>query len=253
MLWAVLEDGIAKIEYPSPFSRYAISAESKENVQQIVKFHENLFVGTDKGLYILKDGNFHLIKSAKQKVWDLLPFNNTLLVTLERGLYIFNEGNETLTQINNLPINSLTRSKIDSNRIFIGHTLGLSSIYYKNGKWNDEGNIPGVIGSVFDVVEVPNGNLWLESIVNWIWKVSFKNKDDAIHMHSPVVKKYSLDKGLPDDLGQLYLFENNLVFAQDFKGNNIFKYDVTADTFVIYKTFYKLVKNAIKRYETFVN
>ena len=248
LLWAALDDGIAKIEYPSPFSRFVIRPLSKENITHIIKFHNKIYAGTDRGLYYFEKDNFHLIKDAKQKVWFLLTVNNSLLVALERGLYQFNDKNKTLVQINNLPILGLARSKIDSNRVFIGYELGLTSIYYKNGKWVNEENIPGIYGSVYDVVEMPNGDLWLETITSWIWKVSFHSKENAAHLRQPVVKKYGKDKGLPDDLGQLYSFENHLIFASEFHSNNLYRYNESADTFMIDQTFNKITKLKTKDY-----
>ena len=248
LLWMALDDGIAKIEYPSPFSRLAIRLQSKENVSQIVKFRNKIYAGTDRGLYYLENGNFHLVNGAKQKVWFLLTVNNSLLVALERGLYQVNDEKETLIQINNLPILGLTRSKIDLNRVFIGHELGLSSVYYKNGRWHNEESIPGIYGSVHDVVEMPNGDLWLETIVSWIWRISFKSKQDAALLQKPIIRKYSIDKGLPDDLGQLYLFENHLIFASEFKSNNLYRYDKSKDTFIVDQTFNKITNLQAKEY-----
>ena len=248
LLWAALDDGIAKIEYPSPFSRFVIRSQSKENVQQIIKFHNKIYAGTDRGLYYMEKENFHLVKGAKQKVWFLLNIDNSLLVALERGLYQVNDEKETLLQINNLPILGLTRSKIDINRVFIGHELGLSSVYYRNGKWHNEKNIPGIYGSVHDVIEMPNGDLWLETIVSWVWKISFQNKKNAAHLQQPLIKKYSKEKGLPDDLGQLYLFENHLIFSSEFHSNNLYRYHESVDTFLIDKTFNKITNLRTKDY-----
>ncbi len=236
ILWATLNDGIAKIEYPSPFSKFRISPQSKENVWFVKEFQYTIYVGTDKGLYYFENGTFHLIKGANQRVWYLLQFNNSLFVALDNGLFLLKDKSKILTQINNLAINSLTKSKLDSNRIFIGSALGLSSIYYENGKWHNEKDISGIHGSTYDVIEMPNGNLWLETNVNYIWKVSFQNKEDALHLKQPIVKKYDTVNGLPDDLGQLYPFENNVIFSC-IGSNDIYSYDKSADKFILEKIF----------------
>ncbi len=236
ILWATLNDGIAKIEYPSPFSKYRISPQSKENVWFIKEFQNTIYAGTDKGLYYFSNNTFHPVNGANQRVWYLLQFNNSLLVALDEGLFLLQDKSKTLTQINDLAINSLTRSKLDSNRIFIGSALGLSSIYYENGKWHNEKNIPGIHGSTYEVVEMPDGNLWLETNVNYIWKVSFQNKEDALHLKQPIIKKYNTANGLPDDLGQLYPFENNVIFSC-IGSNDIYSYDKSEDKFILEKKF----------------
>ena len=241
ILWTVLNDGIAKIEYPSPFSKFAISPRSKENVWFVKEFQNTIYAGTDKGLYYFENGEFHLLKGANQRVWFLLTFNNSLLVALDGGLFLLKDESKTLIQINDLAINSLTRSKVDSNRIFIGSELGLSSIYYKNGKWYNEENIPGIHGSTYDVVEMPNGNMWLETNVNYIWKVSFQNKEDALHLKRPIVKKYNTENGLPNDLGQLYSFENNVIFSSVRYGNDIYSYNKSEDKFIRTNVFNDLI------------
>ena len=241
ILWAVLNDGIAKLEYPSPFSKFTISHQSKENVWQIIKFNNTIYAGTDKGLYYFANGTFHSIEGANQRVWYLLQKNNSLLVALDVGLFLLKDESQTLIQINDLAINSMTSSKLDSNRIFIGSALGLSSIYYKNGKWNNEKNIPGIHGSTYDVIEMPNGNLWLETNVNYIWKVSFQNKDDALHLKQPIVKKYNTDNGLPNDLGQLFSFEDNVIFSSISYSNDIYSYNKSEDKFILTNVFNDLI------------
>ena len=248
ILWAVLNDGIAKIEYPSPFSKFAISPKSKENVQFVKEFHNTIYAGTDKGLYYFKNGVFHLLKGANQRVWSLLQVNNSLLVALERGLYLLKDKSKTLMQINDLAINSLKRSKIDTNRIFIGHQLGLSSVYYKNGKWNNEENIPGIHLATYDVIEMPNGNMWIETNVNYIWKVSFQNKENALHLTMPAVKKYGTDYGLPDDLGQLLPFEDNVIFVCVIYSDDIYTYNKSTDKFILDTVFNNLTNLQAKEF-----
>ena len=241
ILWAVLNDGIAKIEYPSPFSKFTISPQLKENVWQIKKFNNTIYAGTDKGLYYFTNGTFHSIEGANQRVWYLLQKNNSLFVALDDGLYLLKDRSQTLIQINDLAINSLASSKLDSNRIFIGSALGISSIYYKNGNWFNEENIPGIHGSTYDVIEMPNGNLWLETNVNYIWKVSFQNKEDALHLKRPIIKKYNTANGLPDDLGQLFSFEDNVIFSSIKYSNDIYTYNKSTDKFILTNVFNDLI------------
>jgi ligand-binding sensor domain-containing protein len=236
ILWAALNDGIAKIEYPSPFSQFDSDAGLKGIVYVITRYRDKIYAGTDRGLFYLDTDSrgsslpaFRQVEGALQRVWSLLTFNNSLLIALDNGVFELSGNNVRL--IHNSKTYSLTRSKLDPDRIFLGHTEGISSLYYKNSKWNNEGIIPGILGSVHSVTETGSGNLWLGTNVNWIWKISFKDKNKAVRLEEPEVKKYSMDEGLPDDVGHLYLFEDQILYVSILHSDKSYRYDQSADKF----------------------
>lgn len=238
IIWAALNDGVAKIEYPSPFSEFSSDAQLKGSVEALIRFQGKIFVGTDRGLFYLdnsKSGQpvFHLVKGANQKVWFLSLFENSLLISSDAGVYQF-KGN-TLNLINNFKTYAILRSKLDPNRIFIGNTDGIRSIYYKDARWKNEGKIPRVYGSIHEIHETRSGILWLATNVNFMWKVSFEQ-----NIEKPKVVQYGISKGLPDDVGHLYLFEDQLLYVSILNSHDTYRYDQSADTFMLDHTINKI-------------
>ncbi len=239
IIWAAMNDGIAKIEYPSPFSEFGSDTQLKGTVEAVIRYNDKIYAGTDRGLFYLDNSKseqpvFRLVKGANQRIWSLLLFENFLLIGSDVGVYQL-RGND-LTLISNFKTYSILRSKLDPNRIFIGNTDGLRSIYFKNSRWENEGKIPGVYESIHEILETKSGVLWLETNVNWMWKVSFKP-----NIKNSEVEKCGILKGLPDDVGHLYLFEDQLLFVCIIHNHDIYRYDQSADTFMIDRVINKIL------------
>lgn len=238
IIWAGLNDGVAKIEYPSPFSEFGSDAQLKGSVEALIRYQDKIYVGTDRGLFYLdnsKSGHpvFHLVKEANQKVWFLSLFENSLLIGTDAGVYQL-EGNN-LKLINNFKTYTIHKSKLDPKRVFIGNTDGIRSIYYKDSRWKNEGKIPAVNGSVHEIHETSPGVLWLATNVNFIWKISF---EDGIV--KPKVVQYGISKGLPDDVGHLYVFEDQLLYVCILNSYDTYSYDQSTDTFLLDHTINKI-------------
>jgi len=238
IIWAGLNDGVAKIEYPSPFSEFGSDAQLKGSVEALIRYQNKIYVGTDRGLFYLdnrKPGQpvFHLVKGVNQKVWFLSLFENSLLIGSDAGVYQLN-GN-SLSLINNFKTYTIHRSKLDTNRVFIGNTDGIRFIYYKDSHWKNEGKIPRVLGSVHEIHETSSGILWLATNVNFMWKVSFEEG-----IEKPKVIQYGISKGLPDDVGHLYLFEDQLLYVCILNSYDTYRYDQSTDTFMLDHTLNKI-------------
>ena len=215
LIWASLNDGIAKIEYPFPFTIFGKFSGINDRVQLITRFQDKLLVGMDIGLYFLDNGSsassFKLFQNVSDQVWDLLNFDGILLVGLRDGVYQIRENTKLL--IGKWLPSAFYRSKIDRNRVFISLADGLRSIYYQNGQWMDEGKLEGITGSTYTIIEMNSGDLWLETSEAWVWKVSFGTREKAKELENPKIEKYGTEQGLPGDLGDIYFLDNNLYFV----------------------------------------
>lgn len=238
ILWAAMNGGIAKIEYPSPYSVFNKDQNLQGTVDAIKRFDGKLYVGTTRGLFVLNSdigtgsSHFEVIKGMDHWVSKLLEFGDQLLIGTEVG--IFQLKNTVISVVSDeLKVYSMTRSKLDSNRIFVGHTTGVNAIYYQDGKWIDEGSIPGLSGNFYKIIETLNGDLWIETNVNHIYKVVFNSIEEAKGLKEPTVLTYGTEDGLPDDLGYLYYFDDQLRFSSVLYSDKIFRYDSFSDSFVL--------------------
>ncbi|WP_373517649.1 ATP-binding protein, partial [Pricia sp.] len=232
ILWAALGNGLAKIEYPSPFSTYDhLGVTSHCSV--ITRFQNNLYAGTRNGLFrLVTDGAngtlFENVQGIKDHIWDLLVFDNMLLIAWEDGVYQLKNGE--IRPIGHWNPSAFHRSSLDPNRVFISLADGLGSIYYKEGHWLDEGLINGVQGSTYAIIEEASGNLWLETGEDWIWRVSFKTRGEALKLKAPKCEKFGTAQGLPEEQVVPYQV-NGTVFCVSFNERETFELDTNSNRF----------------------
>ncbi|MGB5556213.1 MAG: HAMP domain-containing sensor histidine kinase, partial [Flavobacteriaceae bacterium] len=232
MLWATLGFGIAKIELPSPFSSYDKLGVSSTTFA-ITRFDNEIYAGTGNGLFKLIDKgpngpHFENVKGIKDHIWDLLVFKDILLIAWEEGVYELKEN--VLSPIGKWNPSAFFRSKLDSNRVFISLENGLGSIYYNDGVWVDEGILAGVQGSTYTILEEETGDLWLETSEDWVWRVSFENKESALRLDGLKLDKFGPDQGLPADTGNIYMLGGRVIYASD-HGRETFEFDRNSNQF----------------------
>lgn len=90
-LWLALENGISKVNYHSPLSFFDEKAGIEGNVQTVIRFKNQLFVGTSYGLYVQDDGlqgsnHFRNTGMIKDQVWTFTIVDNILYIGASKGL-----------------------------------------------------------------------------------------------------------------------------------------------------------------------
>lgn len=218
-LWIMLNDGIAKVEYPSSFTYYGKFEGINSRIQKIIKFQNKTFVATSNGLYAKKinaiSKNFSLYKKLDKKIWDMVHFKNTLLIATNHG--IIQLKNNALEQIIKEEPSAMLVSRLDPNRVFITTSKGLISLYYKDNSWIHEGEIACVIGATYTIVEMATGNLWLETSQSNVWNIKFKNKEDAKKLRKPTCTKYGPENGLPVGYGNIFKIKEKLYLTAEYE------------------------------------
>ncbi|MBT8302175.1 MAG: response regulator, partial [Maribacter sp.] len=145
----------------------------------------------------------------------------------------------TLEQQFKLESGALFRSKKNPNRIYVGLADGLASIVYKNGKWENDGRIGGIQDDIRKIIEDSDGNLWLESQVDGVWKIDARSLEHSDSFHNPKVKHFKSNKELPDGVLFLRSINNQVLFNID---NDIYAYDKKQDSIIKDSSIAKLFK-----------
>ena len=230
LLWAAMDFGICKIEYPSRFSIIDQRAGLDGVVMNIKRHRNELFIATEYGLSKLSCDINNVPKvepvyNLNNFVYDLISINNSLLFTTDQGL--FNYQNKSVVKISSGSYNSFCLSKIDTNRILVSFNEGIKSMYEKDGKWFFEDPVENLKSPIYAIREMKNGDLWLETDINSVYHVSFK---DPKSLEEPSVVTFSEDAGLPDAIGRLFTLSDELYYRVIY-GEDVFKLDKNSMTF----------------------
>ncbi|MEK6153649.1 ATP-binding protein [Flavobacteriaceae bacterium 3-367] len=245
ILWAGLEYGVSKIDFPSSFSHFK-QLGLKDRVVSMIRFKGAFYAGGVKGLYVLKNdkgeqAHFTKIQGTDYRIWDLALFGDELLISHEdQNGDVLVWDNESLEHIGDIKASGFLRSSLDTNRVFITTPGGLTSLYRKNGAWLDEGFFERINAGIYSIAEEANGNLWLSTSSSEVWQVSFANREHAQSIRDPKIKKYGTKDGLPDDVGYFRIL-NDKVFYSALTMQNTYEFDHNKNRFELSETIRKLV------------
>lgn len=245
ILWAGLEYGVSKIDFPSSFSHFR-QLGLTDRVVSIIRYEQELYAGAVNGLYVLKSNgkeqaHFVKIKGTDYRIWDLALFADKLLIAHEdQDGDVLVWDNESLEQIEDIKANSILTSSLDKNRVFITTPGGLFSLYHKNGEWFNEGLLERINTGIYSIVEEANGNLWLSTSSSEVWHVSFAGREYAQRMYKPKLEKYGVENGLPDEVGYFRILKDQ-VFYSVFESGSTYEFDQKKNRFELSETIRKLV------------
>lgn len=218
-LWLMLDKGITKIEYNSPFSSYNTNGEIEGTIMSIARFNNNMFVATSVGLYQSKTTTtpfgdkleFRLIPDIKSQCWDLLEINDRILVASSGGVFGINKQDQVI-RYNNDIVYVLKKSSYYSNLIFTGREDGLSLVNFNQG-WKED-KIPEVNTQVRSIYEETEQNIWLGTYVKGAINFNYQLTDD-FKLLSSKAKNYSYDEGLKGLEVDVFNYNNEVVFSTD--------------------------------------
>jgi serine phosphatase RsbU (regulator of sigma subunit) len=234
ILWLALNTGISSIEINSPFTAFDPTHGIEGIINDVINYNNTLYVATTNGIYYLYFDKDNLPRFNRAPidyiVWSFNIFKTPegkekLIIANQLGVYEL-VSNYKLVRISNKPYDtrSIFQSKVDKNKLYVGHLAGLALLEYKNGVWIDNGEIFEKKYTVESIVEDKEGSLWLSTGLNGIIKVE---KDNVI--------EYGLSKGLPAlDKNKVYSIHNEILITTR---QGVFYIDQTKDSILKYKGF----------------
>ncbi len=229
-IWLALDKGITKIEYNLPFSIYDGRSGLNGLVLSISKHQGCLYTGTTRGLYMLAEkGIFTPIPGIKSNCFALLPTGYSLLAATTEGIFQIKDNRSRLIMDNRCY--DLFRSEKDPVRIWIGTENGLFYLNAQNSNqeihWKKEMVIPKINQKITSVIEDGNGDLWLGTPQQGVFRVQFPA---GKFPGNAVIKKYDSSHGLPDQEIKVIKAAGHIVFASPIKG--VYYFDERSNHFL---------------------
>lgn len=207
-LWLALENGIAKVNYHSPLSFFDEKAGIEGNVQSMIRFKNELYVGTSYGLFIQEDddrrGNqFRNIGIIKDQVWTFTIVENNLYIGASNGLFKTSDG-INFTRINEYNVNTIIYRPTRQDFIIAG-AQGIFVLDQNfNEKWSNISNYSTFLGGAVDPEN--DSIIWLGTTASYMQQLI--EKKDGFELD--VFDDFS---GLLDGFGRPMLFKGKLIFG----------------------------------------
>ncbi len=193
-LWLALNNGIAKIEYESPFTIYDQRSQLPGAVLSFVKHAPSgtYYAGTTEGLFKFSpSGSFQPVKEIYSSCRSLISHDDSIIAATENGVFVVR--NNTIVLIDIQTPFCLFHSREAPNRIWAGAKDTLIS--YTKNKTPEQWEVSAIslkdCGYIQSIVEEPDGTLWLGTLTQGVFSVSFPNNS------APVINHYGGTDGLP--------------------------------------------------------
>jgi signal transduction histidine kinase/CheY-like chemotaxis protein len=204
-LWLTRGDGISRVEINAP-----LSVLSPRSVSSTVRFQGSLYAAdatsgqalsrivadTATGLSVLRP----VTTGTSQAFW-LLPLNQTSggppsQLLAGSGIGVLRVEGDTARPL--LPdrrdaVFNLLHSKRDPNRVFLGTLTGVGSIRWQNGRWIDEGAVPGLTSRTQILAEEQDGRLWADQNNNAIIRITIP----PAGITAATVERFDPSSGVP--------------------------------------------------------
>ncbi|WP_345160499.1 adenylate/guanylate cyclase domain-containing protein [Pontibacter saemangeumensis] len=166
-VWAALNKGISRIDYPSPVSYLGEKSGLEGIVLDILKKDSRLYAGTTVGLYRMDEKaplpEFQKLPQLQREVWKMLDIGkDSLLVVSSGGVYML--AGPTVKQLSpatkNIVYKTIHQSLHNPSNYYVGSSDGLALLTHRDGRWKWEGDIQGVRHDVIYLAEDRAGVLW---------------------------------------------------------------------------------------------
>ncbi|MDQ4140170.1 MAG: ATP-binding protein, partial [Bacteroidota bacterium] len=215
-LWIGLEKGLSRIRLNSPFS-YSNERNGLQRQTYTVCEHQGqLFAGTTAGLFQLTEkkplspaANFRNVAGFNGSIWSLQSVGKSLLIGSEGGLFEWRNGKITALPIAATPWDNFCQdiqtSKHDSTVVFVA-SKGIYAFRRVGNQWKNQGILPGLSEAVSQLIESPNGDLWLPTRTGII-RVRFPEAKSK----NPVTNRYGPAQGIPAGTTKLYYVGQELI------------------------------------------
>ncbi|MBI3134987.1 MAG: SpoIIE family protein phosphatase [Bacteroidetes bacterium] len=224
-IWAMLGNGIAKVNYHSPLSYFNEKSGIEGNVEAVIRFNNRLYVGTSFGLFVQNGASFgspEFVNAMviRNQVWDFCVVDDELYIATSGGVYKTRGYHPALINAENITLNyaDYNFQKLNdhnANVVYFSKEYNVFVIAGADGifaydrafkeLWASENISARFLSAEMDPEH--KNDLWIGSVGGGVYRL-------RLGAEQYVIDQYSSMDGLNDDqLGKPILFNDRIIFG----------------------------------------
>lgn len=242
-MWIGTGNGVVRLEPGPRFSVFdAPSGLPRGLVRDVCRHAGEIFVATPEGISRLEPARpgtgtparFAPLAGGPGICWSLLSHPAGLLTATDQGVLQFTTTGAAPQRIFSAAdgVSKVAILPRHPQRVFVGRFSGLNVLRFENGRWRDEGGVPGLATEVRTVAEGADGALWLGTPTRGFIKVTRPAGAPDDDWSRASFTAYREDHGLPSGQGWSHVYQvgSDVVFVTD---AGTFRYESASDRFAI--------------------
>ncbi len=226
-IWLGLDNGIAHIEYNSPYRFYTDKTGFLGSVYSVAVSEQNYMLGSNHGVFVYQNGALNMVDNSQGHVWNISKLGDNYLIGHNDGTFLLSKGN--LERINTITGGWKLKANIfDNSYIQANYTgLVLYTCNHDNIKWKQ---YEMTANPIKDFAQLsPN-----EIIVSYSSRGLNKIKFDSSYRVKSINNIAPKEVGANDFGVKIFVFKNEPLF---YINNLWYKYDKIVDSLVKYQLF----------------
>jgi signal transduction histidine kinase/CheY-like chemotaxis protein len=211
-LWIGLAVGVARVEAQSPFSLFGREEGLRAAAADLIRHDGRLYIAHGQGVQYLRPRPGGLpelpaVTGVVNQCWAFMEFVDPdgkvppqLLLTASDGLFLI-DGTEARAIVPS-PDRSfgtfvLEQSRVDPHRVWVGLADGLASVRWSDGRWVNEGRVPGITEQVRSLYQAPDATLWVGTQSSGLLLVRAADAPvGSARPERPEIRRYGAEHGL---------------------------------------------------------
>lgn len=222
-LWLAMNNGISRVDLNSPFSWIDDKMGLAGSGYAALKVGDQVYLGTNNGLFLLKDQSAKLIPGTEGQVYSIQLIRDKIILGHHNGTFLIENGKASMLASEQGAW--ILRGHPQIPDLFIqGTYTGLNLFQWKDGSLAFVRKLNG-FGESSRVMEFDGNTLWVAYGYKGVFRVRLN--DDWTEVIEQ--KLYNSQQGFPNDvLINVFKIYNRLVFTAN---GGFYGYDMQSDRF----------------------
>jgi len=199
-LWLAMDNGMTRVDVSSPLSLIDSRGGLRGSAESVLRYKGVLYAGTTSGLYrITSDPESKIAQQigAAQHMtagWSLVAVGDEILSGTNDAVYVVRDGRdpERLEATGSTTPYVLLQSQRDPNLVYTGTDRGLLLLRRGPNGWTTDGLIEETPPMIRQIVEEPDGSLWLGTSFNGVTHATLGEKPRFRHYGRDAIYPFHL-------------------------------------------------------------